>query len=195
MTYKDIKNIHSGQKIIVCGLGKSLLTLEHPENYLTIGVNDIERKFVPNYLLVVNDKQSFLPERWKYIEGAQSPHVLTHIKTLAIKDPEKIVELKLGKYGGFDYRKESTDYSSNSPYMGCLIAGWMGASKIGLLGVDFTHDHFFKATGLHSLHRKINGINKEYMSLCQFMKSNGTELVNLSQESHIQIPKVRLEDF
>ena len=30
----------------------------------------------------------------------------------------------------------------NSPYMGVALAGFMGAARIGIIGVDFTENHF-----------------------------------------------------
>lgn len=194
MDYKDFKGIHSGEKIIVCGLGKSTLTLHNPKSYITIGVNDIERLFSPNYLVVLNDKKTFLAERWSVIDRSVCPVVFTHIKHLPIPEERKCL-LKLGRYGGVDFNKENIDYTSNSPYVGCLIAAYMGAKKIGLIGVDFTKDHFFRASGEHSLTRKLNTISREYEHLQKAMHAQGVQLVNLSQESRLSLPKVRLEDF
>ena len=47
---KDFYNIHKDDKIIVCGLGNSLNIFNDPEKYITIGCNDISRKFDPTFL-------------------------------------------------------------------------------------------------------------------------------------------------
>lgn len=192
--YKDFKGIHQGQKIVVCGLGKSTLTLEKPKDYITIGVNDIGRLFCPDYLVVLNDKKSFLAERWGFIERSMSPTIFTHLKHLAVDEERKCV-FKLGKNAGTQPFKDTVDFTSNSPYVGCIIAAYMGATKIGLLGVDFTKDHFFRASGEHSLARKLNMIDREYNALQKAMHASGVQLVNLSQESRLTLPKMRLEDF
>ena len=53
---------------------------------------------------------------------------------------ERRVLLRLGQYGGTDFRAEDPDlvhYTQNSPYVAVCIAIHMGARRIGLLGVDF----------------------------------------------------------
>lgn len=194
MNYKDFKNIHKGQKIIVSGCGCSAPLLTNPQDYITIGVNDISRLYSPNYLVVLNDKSSFSIERWMWIEKTQSPYILTHIKTLDVPEEKKVI-LQLGQYGGYDLNKDAVDYTSNSPYLACIVASYMSPVKIGLLGVDFTMNHFFEQSGPHSLSRRINQINQEYANLENALKLKGIELVNLSQESNIDIRKESLNDF
>lgn len=194
MLFKDFKDIHLGEKVIVSGCGVSAAELKNPEKYYTIGVNDLSRLYNPSYLVVLNDRPSFKGDRWKYITETKSPYIFTHIKTLAV-NPESKVLIQLGRYGGYDIRKEQIDYVGNSPYVACIIAAWMGFKKIGLLGVDFSKNHFFAETGEHSLNKRINQINKEYENLKNSMKLHGIELVNLSKESNLLLPKISLEDF
>ncbi len=194
MEYKNFKNKHLGEKVIVCGCGVSAANLKNPESYYTIGVNDLGRLFTSNYLVVLNDIKSFKGDRWKYVAESKASHIFTHIKTLAVKEDQKVI-LQLGKYGSCDLNKDQVDYTGNSPYVACIIAAYMGFTKIGLLGVDFQRNHFFGETGEHSLNKKINVINKEYEHLRIAMKTKGIELVNLSPTSNITIPKQRLEDF
>ena len=51
-TLAAFHNIHAGETLIVCGCGESLNDLAHPAQYITIGVNDVGRRFQPNYLVV-----------------------------------------------------------------------------------------------------------------------------------------------
>lgn len=195
MEYKDFKNIHKGQKIIVSGCGNSATLMTDPQNYIIIGVNDLSRLYSPNYLVVLNDKSSFEHDRWEWIDKTQSPHIFTHIKNLAVNEEARIL-LQLGRYGGTDLEKDAVDYTSNSTYVACIIAAYMGATKIGLLGVDFTLNHFFAQSGEHSLAKRVNNISQEYEVLWHAMKLKGIEFVNLSQESKItSIPKQTLAEF
>ncbi len=194
MNYLDFKDKHKGEKVIVCGCGVSATELKNPQDYTIIGVNDLSRLFIPNYLVVLNDKSSFTSDRWQWIEKTESPYIFTHIKKLPITEDKKVL-IQLGKYGGHDLEKTQVDYTSNSPYLAVIIAAYMGFNKIGLLGADFVHHHFFEKSGEHTLNKKINLINNEYKMLHQTLKNKGIELVNLSSVSKIEIPRQSLEDF
>lgn len=195
MEYKEFKNKHNGQKIIVSGCGTSAAELKDPSNHIIIGVNDLSRLYSPNYLVVLNDKSSFEHDRWKWIENTQSPCIFTHIRNLAVKEESRIL-LQLGRYGGTDLNKDAVDYTSHSTYVAIIIAAYMGASKIGLIGCDFTLNHFFAQSGEHSLAKKVNVINQELKALKVAMDMKGIEIVNLSQTSKISaLPKQTIEEF
>jgi GT2 family glycosyltransferase/spore maturation protein CgeB len=61
----------------------------------------------------------------------------------------------------------------------------MGAKHIGLIGVDFTNDHFFGQTGQHPLANQLARINEEYRILGEALSKRGVEVVNLSKHSRI----------
>lgn len=198
--YESLKNVHQDSKIIVCGCGTSAL-LAKDLNCITIGVNDIGRLFTPDYLVVINDKKSFSDNRWNHIKNTKAKHVFTHIakpqspKDLELNDLSKLVLIKLGRYGGTNVNGPYVDYTSNSPYVGVMIAKHLGAKKIGLLGVDFTRDHFFGKTGDHPLMSRLSAIITEYNALHQALMLSGTELYNLSPNSKLNIPKMAVDDF
>lgn len=194
MIYKEFKNIHKGEKAIISGCGVSATELTEPSKWITIGVNDLSRLYSPNYLVVLNDKASFKPGRWEWVEKSQSPYIFTHIKGLGVAEEKKVL-LQLGRYGGCDLDKEPVDYTSNSTYVACIIAAYMGCTKIGIIGVDFTNNHFFENTGEHTLAKKISVINQEYMLLKQAMDRKGIELVNLSSSSRVNLPKQAIAEF
>jgi hypothetical protein len=195
MDYREFKDKHKGGKIIVSGCGVSASDLTNPKDFVTIGVNDLSRLYHPNYLVVVNDKSSFEHDRWKWIESTEATHIFTHIKTLAVDEARRVL-LQLGRYGGADLEKDAVDYTSNSTYVACIIAAYMGATKIGLLGCDFVPDHFFAKTGEHTLAKRVNSINTEYAQLKIATDRKGIELVNLSTVSKIEsLPKQKIEDF
>ncbi len=64
--------LNAEKTIIVCGCGESLNDLTQPERFITIGVNDVGRKFQPNYLVVVNPKNQFSGDRFKYVQNFKS---------------------------------------------------------------------------------------------------------------------------
>lgn len=192
--FGQIKDRHKGADIIVCGCGESAVLLKDLSKNVIIGVNDIGRIYQPNYLVVVNDKISFKPERWAFIENTQASIVFTHIRGLPVDESKRCI-ITLGKYGHSDLDKPAVDYTNNSPYIGVIIAYKMGARNIGLLGVDFTPNHFFAKTGDHPLSRKTNAINNEYIMLGESLAKKGVGFYNLSPNSKINVQKMYLDDF
>src|SRR6266567_2061969 len=76
-------------------------------------------------------------------------------------------------------------YAQNSPYVAVCLAAYMGARRIGLIGVDFTDHHFFAATGRHPLAPRLGAIDAEYGRLAAALARRGVELVNLSRTSRL----------
>jgi hypothetical protein len=190
----SILNKHKGSNIIVCGCGESATLLVEPHRNITIGVNDIQRLFSPNYLVVVNDKVSFSQQRWSFIESTQAQVIFTHLRGMKVDDARKCV-ITLGRYGACELDKPAIDYTSNSPYIAVILAYKMGAKNIGLLGVDFTPNHFFAKTGDHPLSKKAGTISNEYVQLHRALANKNVGFYNLSPVSKIMIPKMHLDDF
>jgi glycosyltransferase involved in cell wall biosynthesis len=103
----------------------------------------------------------------------------------------------LGKRGGTEISSDDRlPYTQNSPYLALCLAMFMGARRIGLIGVDFTNDHFFGKTGRHALTRHLAQIDREYKRLQQSASRQGIEIFNLSSESRLTaFPKVSLRQF
>ena len=195
MNYKDFKNIHKEQQIIVCGCGISLTDFKNNDDYITIAVNDIGRYITPNYLVILNNRNGFKGDRWKYVENTGAPVLFTQYRDLPVNDKSKIVGLKLGKYAGTVWNKEEVSYTTNSPYVATIIAAYMGASHIGLIGVDFTQDHFWGKTGEHPLANRFNAINDEYNKLHKALQLKNIDFVNLSKHSRLTMPKMDIDTF
>lgn len=200
MVYQAFKDKHKGEKMIITGLGESaevLGTMDIP--CLTMGVNDVARLFNPTYTVIVNDKTSFNEDRWKHIEGCKSDALFTHIKDIDNQMPvqhrDRVVTIPLGRYGGTDLNKIAVDFTSNSPYVACIIAAYMGVTDIGLIGVDWTPNHFFAKTGDHPLTRKIHSIVTEYNNLAVALKAKGVNIYNLSPISRLTLPTMHINDF
>ena len=192
---KDFRGYHAGETILVCGCGSSLSEVVSPERFITIGVNDVGRLFQPDYLVVLNPKQQFRNDRFRFVEESRARAIFTQLD-LGIRHPH-IVRFRLGKFGGVDFSDPAClHYTRNSPYLAMCLAIHMGAKKIGLIGVDFTNDHFFAQTGQHPLARQLPQIDKEYKRLYDACRSLGIEIFNLSASSRLTaLPKMSLEEF
>jgi hypothetical protein len=179
----------------VCGCGDSLNELTNPEQFLTIGVNDVDRRFHPDYLVVVNPRSQFKGDRFRYIETSRAKYIFTQLE-LGLSTSQ-VVKFRLGRYGGTDLSDpELLHYTNNSPYVAVCLAVQMGARRIGLLGVDFTDHHFFAKTGRHPLAASLQRINEEYKKLSTALASQGIELVNVSHQSRLTaLPREELSAF
>ena len=189
-TLASFANVHRGGTVIVCGCGQSLNQLQHPERFVTIGVNDVGRKFQPDYLVVVNPRNQFAGDRFRYVEGSQSKFIFTQLD-LGLANPN-VVKFSLGTQGGTDFSDANVlHYTQNSPYVALCLAIHMGARRIGLLGVDFTNDHFFGPTGVHSLTAQLSVIDQQYRRLYEAARARGIEIYNLSSQSRLTaFPKI-----
>lgn len=194
MPLADFKSVASGSSIVVCGCGPSLLELPRPRELLTIGVNDVGRLFDPTYLVVLNPRQQFKGDRYAFVERSNAQVLFTQLELGAVRPP--VVRFRLGQYGGVDAEADGAlHYSQNSPYVAVRLAALMGARRIGLIGVDFTDDHFFAITGRHSLAGRLKEIDAQYGRLAGALRRDGVELVNLSSISRLTaLPRGRIDD-
>ena len=181
--FGDYKDRHLGETVVVCGCGTSLALLTQPERFVTIGVNDVGRRFTPDYLVVVNERRQFDRERYLHVERSGAKAVFTQ---LDLPHP-RAVRFRLGRRGGTDRADPaSLHYTANSPYVAVNLARHLGASRIGLIGVDFTNDHFFAATGRHPLAGQLAQIDREYAALAEACRAEGVLLANLSPTSRLE---------
>jgi hypothetical protein len=186
-------NRHAGATIVVCGCGRSLNDLPEPTRWLTIGVNDVGRLFDPTYLVVVNPKSQFAADRFRHVAESRAQALFTQLDPRQLGcDHKQLVPFRLGRRGGVDLdAPDALPYTRNSPYVAVCLAAFMGATRIGLIGVDFTDHHFFGTTGRHALTRELAGIDREYGALVSALRRRGVELVNLSRESRLTtLPKM-----
>ncbi len=188
-------DIHQSEIIVVCGCGESLNELENPENFITIGVNDVGRKFQPNYLVVVNPRNQFSGDRFNYVENSRAEYLFTQLD-LGVKHPN-IIRFHLGTFGGTDFSNPNVlHYTNNSPYIALCLAILMGAKRIGLIGVDFTDNHFFAETGKHPLAPQFDSINGQYCRLAEAANALGIKIFNLSRISRLTaFPKISVDEF
>jgi len=194
-TLADFQNIHRGSTIMVCGCGESLNELTEPERFITIGVNDVGRRFHPNYLVVVNPRNQFSGDRFNYVESSKASYLFTQLDLGLSR--ENVVRFDLGVSGGTDLSDPNVlHYTQNSPYVALCLAVHLGAKRIGVIGVDFTDHHFFAPTGRHALEPQLALIDKQYQQLYEAIIAAGIEVFNLSSTSRLTaFPKMSLSAF
>jgi len=182
----DFRNVHSREAIYVCGLGPSIGVFK-PDHEITIGVNDICRHFTPQYLICVNSHTCFTPERWEHIKRAGSAYIFTD-RNLQTVNPN-IVKFNLGRYAGVEWTDyDSLPYTDNSPYLALALAVYMGASRIGLIGVDFVNHPNFDQ-------QRMNDVQLQYQRFYDTYKDH-VEMFNLSLISALKaFPKITVEEF
>lgn len=196
MNFEDFKDYHLGGSITVCGLGESLALFD-PQGRITIGVNDIGRRFDPTYLLNVNNKSQYKGDRFQYIENSQAQYLFTHTPKEQGQAKIPIVKFEIDpRTGGVEIIDGKLPHFRNSPYVGVALAGYMGAKRIGVIGVDFTENHFWIKDGLHRLTRELEAIDAQYGKLAAYLQAKGVEVWNLSPTSRLtQLPKRSLDGW
>jgi len=194
-TLPSFKDIHATEKIVVCGCGASLNDFEAPERFVTIGVNDVGRRLHPKYLMVCNLKKDFPPERWHAVEHTHAEYVFTH-HPLFEWPHDNLVRLRHGVHNGTDFSDPNVlHYTNTSTYMALCLAVHMGARLIGLMGIDYTPDHFFGKTGRYTGGTAAT-VDPEFRRLNDALVARGVKVVNLSQQSLLTaFPKMPLEEF
>lgn len=194
-TLASFRDVHRGATVIVCGCGESLNALTDPERFITIGVNDVGRRFHPNYLVVVNPPHQFTGDRFSFVQNSQADYIFTQLDLRLARD--NVVTFNLGTNGGTDLNDPNVlHFTQNSPYVALCLAVHMGATRIGLIGVDFTDHHFFAPTGMHPLLSQLPVIDEQYKKLYEAIRARGVEVFNLSEASRITaFPKMSLPNF
>lgn len=168
-------------RVSVLGLGRTLEKYHKWDGLeVTIGVNDIFKHHSTDFLILLDRPQRFTPERLKTILSSQSARVITHLEDWR-KHFEIIDVIKLAPARG-DLTHLDSDlypYSSNSPYVACVLAYKLGAKEIVLYGVDFANHQ--SLTG--DAHIKM--ILGHYSELYKELKRRGVSLSICSEESRL----------
>jgi len=180
---------HKGEHIIVCGLGKSILELdvEWLKSQITIGVNDVNRLFTPNYLVLLDNANRFASERWQYIKSNQTSIIFSQLHNEYLKcfKESNVVKINLSNTQGACLDENNLGISYTSPFVAVEIAYLLGAKHISLIGVDFTEDHFFAQTGKHALNSKLPKILEHFRELKELLNKEGVLLDVLTENSSL----------
>src|SRR5918997_2654216 len=115
-TLSSFRGAHAGRAIVVCGCGEGLNRLAAPERFVAVGVNDVGRRFTPDYLVVINPRSQYKGDRFSYVEQSRARYLFTQLD-LGLRR-EGVVKFRLGTYGGTDFNSaEVLHYTQNSPYV------------------------------------------------------------------------------
>lgn len=191
----SFRDIHRHDKIVVCGCGSSLKIFESPERFVTVGVNDVGRLFQPKYLMLCNYAHQFKGDRWQYMENSRAEYLFTHLWDLALPHPN-VVRFRHGANGGTDFSNPNILHHTNtSTYMALSLAIHMGSRWIGVIGIDYTENHFFGATGRYTGNTAAM-VDPQFRKLADAAARFGVKIFNLSPASALTaFPKMDLEDF
>ena len=194
MQLSDYKDLHKGEKCLVLGLGSSLNDInELPAGITTIGVNNIQQKFDTDYLVTLDNIQKFDNERKQAIINNKGVLFTQLGEWSSVRS--NVVTFELGNYGGIRFMENISagkfNYSYTSPFVACVLAIYMGFDEIGMIGVDFTDNHFNKKDGKHNLVGRLNQIDKHFAELNSYHK-----IYNLSSISQLRsLDRCELSSF
>lgn len=201
MNFINFLDIHKGKSCIIAGCGSSLnLIKDYKIDISIFGVNDVPKLIEPTYLVVVDNPAKFKNGRDKIVSNSNANYVFTQIPEWKINSGRKVL-FKLGMKSSLtnlDHKNDIIDCSNNSPYMCVIIAYKMGFTNIGLIGVDFTPNHFYAEDGNHSLVSlgQLDQINKDYKLLYNTLKARNVNLYNLNPNSEVkEVPHLNIKDF
>ncbi len=197
-TLQDYRDRHVGETVMVCGCGVSLqqvASIDPRSRPVVVGVNDVGRCLDPDYLVVVNPPSQFKGDRFQHVAASRARALFTQLDLGPVLPT--VARFRLGQQAGVQIgRDDELPYTQNSPYVAVCLAAYMGARRIGLIGVDFTEDHFFARTGRHVLAPRLREIDAQYGRLAEALAQRGVTLVNLSAVSLLtRLPKVALNDW
>src|ERR1041385_7201406 len=132
-TLSDFRDIHQGSTIVVCGCGESLNELTQPDRFTTIGVNDVGRRFDPDYLVVVNPRNQFSGDRFNYVESSRASYLFTQLDLGLAR--ENVIKFDLGVHGATALPDPTVlHFTQTSPSFFFFLAIHRGGSRIGVIG-------------------------------------------------------------
>jgi len=184
----DVRGLHAGKRIIVCGLGPSITQLKEDHGLITIGVNDIGRHFTPDHHFLQDRPDSFKddrldvilatkPKRHRYVSSAfehlWKPHFDSFVRC-GLHPISSYERLPGWDHGGQYLLHEG----AGTPFVATSLAAFLGASEIGLVGVDMV-DHPRLGPG------NVPYWNLRFFKMVEWLAERDINLVNLSPTSAI----------
>lgn len=187
-----LKLEHDQYKCIVLGNSTSATLHSQRDDIYTIGVNAIEKHMTPDTLLIVDRLNGYSKARTggsvDFVRHSNADNIVFFDANWGF-NKENSYQFKFGCSKNIPNIEsdERIDIGLDSPYLGIQLAYKMGFKHIGLLGVDFTNDHFYDKTGVHCInkHGELTRINSYYEQVYLYLKSKKVLLHNLSRHSLI----------
>jgi hypothetical protein len=158
-------------KIAVCGTGPSI-ELYKPEYDLSIGVNDIWSKIQTDYIVCLDAKNRFIPERLKTINESKPVKFFSQLTDWSDRsDFQKIELLPYYPVNVCQLNIPQLPKSHCSPFVACVIAfKYFHATEIHLFGVDMVNHPNLKDQTLEN-------IKVHFKNLRIALRQNGCDFV------------------
>ncbi len=186
LSFIDYIDIHKGRRFLVCGTGPSIdqYSLSFYEEFdgVTIGVNDIQDRFTPDYYMNMHDNPHILRDN---IEGIDAVY--------SFNNPSSAIAPK---------KTGLVSMVGTVSLAALTVAYQMGASEIFLIGVDLKateeNHHFdgcsslFASGGTHviecedELKATVRGFDRAF----EAYRGQGVNVVNLSRNSILRANNV-----
>lgn len=195
--YKDVSELlklerrNCTDKCIVMGNGNSVQLFDRQSDIFTIGVNDIGRFHPVEILFIVDSLATFkrkgLQKRIEHIKRVKHKYNVIFDKNWGFTE-ENTYTFKTGAaHKLLNLDKNIFDTGLDSPWMAIQLAYKLGFKEIGLLGVDWTNNHFYAKDGEHMLVKAglFEQIYRLYDNLRTELNKKGVKLYNLSNESRL----------
>lgn len=182
--FDSYKDKHKDEKFLICGLGPSIINFnfDNYKDYIKIGVNDIEKYLLPDYIVIADNLKRFKEERQSTIINGKCNNVFTHIEHLAdgftYLDHNRLILTTIKSIGSSKKLSDShLLFSNNSTFIACDLARFMGASEIKIIGMDFKDHKHLNTTSAFSK------IKNDFMHLEKLFKQKNIKIENLSKDS------------
>jgi hypothetical protein len=156
---------------------------------VTIGVNDIQKHFIPDHLMIMDDRRVFMAHRQAIMDNPLFTTSLWwrraaplwptwdtmrfNVRRYRIQrynTPDEIAEALRG------YPLDHLPHKHTTVYTACSLAVALGATWIGVIGLDLVRHH---------LNKRLKLVNRSFACLTMAMEQLGVTFVNLSRQSLI----------
>lgn len=184
--FNSYKDKHKDEKFLICGLGPSIkdLDLNNYKDHIKIGVNDIEKYLLPDYIVIVDKLLRFSSERQEYIINGKCNNIFTQLNNFsdpyAVFNNDRLILTDLKNIAIENKLPDNSIlFSNNSTFVACDLARFMGANEIKIIGMDFI-DH-------KNLNTKssLDKIKRDFKTLEKFYKKKNIKISNISHNDII----------
>lgn len=188
--------------MLVCGLGHSLLDVPRNPPIASIGVNDVWQWVETDYVLVLGDPEVHFdakrrasinasrPMTWFMEKGGEKAWKAYWKGFSGLLDPDlhQIVTVPFNFPQEKPRKGRIYQIPETSPATAIGIALFMGATRIGLVGVDLI--------SAPSLAEETKAINDKFAQMNKVAKVYGSKIYNLSPRSALTCyPEISFQEF
>lgn len=187
-------------RCVVVGCGVSAPTIRpYADKVFTIGVNDSCYVAPIDILLCLDRACKFEKTRSKFMLDSK---IKAMVAPMAILDGYRFMDA--GEFIPLDTSREKIDgfdvggdyiLGHLSVYQAILLAYMIGFTEIGMVGVDFRKNHFYREDGIYNQMLEFNTRNNAFVKLEKYLKDRGVSLYNLSKTSIVSVTKKDMSWF